>query len=406
MDTKLRNNINWVGALDWNNRDFHGYTTSRGVTYNSYLVRDEKTALIDAVKKPFADELLKNISALTELSKIDYVVCNHAEPDHSSALPIILKSLPNATLVCDKKCAETLGRYYDTDGWTIQTVASGDTLPLGKRTLQFIETPMVHWPESMFTYIPEEKLLFSMDAFGQHYTTSERFDDEVPLHTAIEEAKIYYANIVMPFGKQVAKVLEAASGLEIETIAPSHGVIWRSHIDEILKAYHNWANYRVRPKVLVIYDSMWGSTGQMAEAIVEGASSEGAYAKLVHIRSSDLTRIATEFIDTPAVAFGSATLNQGMMPMAGAVLTYIKGLKPLNKVGFAFGSYGWGKGGPEAVDEWLKDMKWEITREPLKSRYTPTPEILDECREAGKTLAQKAIEMASGSDYEKLVIDP
>lgn len=405
MDTKIRNNIDWVGALDWTNRDFHGYKTSRGVTYNSYLVRDVKTALIDAVKRPFADELLKNIAAFTDHSKVDYVVCNHAEPDHSSALPVIMKALPNATLVCDKKCADVLGMYYDTHGWKIRTVSTGDTISLGKRTLHFIETPMVHWPESMFTYIREEKLLFSMDAFGQHYTTSERFDDEVPLCTAIEEAKIYYANIVMLYGKQVARVLEEASKLEIETIAPSHGIIWRSHVDEILKAYGNWANYRVRPKVLVIYDSMWGSTGQMARAISEGATRAGVETKLVYIRASDLTRIATEFIDVPAVAFGSSTLNQGMMPMAGAVLTYVKGLKPLNKAGFAFGSYGWGKGGPEAVDEWLKEMKWEIMREPLKAKYKPTAEVLEECHEAGKMLAEKALEMSRESGYEDLIID-
>ncbi len=407
MDTKLRNNIDWVGCIDWNNRDFHGYDTPRGMTYNAYLIRDEKIALIDAVKAPFADEYLKNVAGFVDLADVDFLVVNHAEPDHSSGLPIVVKSLPNATVVCDEKCEKALGMHYDTSGWKFHIVKTGDEISLGKRTLSFIETAMVHWPESMFTYVPEEKLLFSMDAFGQHYATSQRFDDEVPLCTIMEEAKVYYANIVMPYGKRVAAVLEQASQLDIEMIAPSHGLIWRSHIPEIIKAYDNWANYRPRPKVLVIYDSMWGSTGKMARAIVEGASVEGVEAELLNIRETGLTRIATEVLDASTIAFGSPTLHQAMMPMAGATLTYLSGLRPQGKAGFAFGSYGWSRGGPEAVDEWLRNLKWEILREPLKSRFRPTPEILDECRSAGKMLAEKAKEMAAGRKTgERICVDP
>ena len=417
MNTTLRESIDWVGHVDWTIRDFHGYDTQRGATYNAYLVRDEQTALIDAVKAPYADELLDNIAALTDPSNVKYVVCNHAEPDHAGGLPRVMDALPDATLVCDKKCAAALSRHHDTSGWKMRIVATGDTIPLGRRTLQFLETPMVHWPESMFTYIPEEKLLFSMDAFGQHYATAQRFDDEVPLHTVMEEAGIYYANIVMPFSKQVAALLKKTATLDIEMIAPAHGVIWRGNVPAILEAYQNWADCRPKPKVLVIYDTMWDSTGRMARAILEGASGRvrsadhhdrhaaeptgprsgpytGIEVQLVHIRQSSLTRIATEVLDAAAVAFGSSTLNQGMMPMAGAVLTYLKGLRPVGKVGFAFGSYGWSRGGPEAVDEYLHAMKWEVLREPLKARYRPTPDVLDECRAAGRMLAQKAKEMA------------
>jgi len=407
MDTTLRKNIDWVGCVDWTVRDFHGYNTDRGVTYNAYLVRDEKTALIDTVKTPFADRLLQNISALTDLTRVDYVVCNHAEPDHAGGMARVLETLPHATLVCNKKCEVALGRHHDSSGWKTRIVATGDTLTLGKRTLEFIETPMVHWPESMFTYIPEEKLLFSMDAFGQHYASSQRFDDEVPLCTVMEEARTYYANIVMPFGRQVAKVLEKAAKLDIEMIAPSHGVIWRSHIAKIVEAYGNWAQCRPKPKVLVIYDTMWDSTGQMARAIHQGASIPGVAAELIYIRGSSLTRIATEILDAATIAFGSSTLNQGMMPMAGAVLTYLKGLRPINKTGLAFGSYGWSKGGPEAVDEDMKAMKWEVLREPIRAQYRPTVEVLDECRAAGRMLAEKAKEMASDRKAgEKLCIDP
>ena len=393
MNTALRENIDWVGYVDWAVRDFHGYNTARGATYNAYLVRDEKTALIDAVKAPYADELLKNIAALADPAGIRYVVCNHAEPDHAGGLSRVMAALPAATLVCDQKCAAALSQHHDTSGWKMQIVATGDTVSLGRRTLRFLETPMVHWPESMFTYVPEEQLLFSMDAFGQHYATSQRFDDQVSFATAMEEARTYYANIVMPFGKQVAALLKKTAKLDISMIAPAHGVIWRKHIPAILEAYRNWADCRPKPKVLVIYDTMWDSTGQMARAILAGASLPGVEAQLIHVRNSNLTRIATEVLDAAAIAFGSSTLNQGLMPMAAAVLTYLKGLRPVGKVGLAFGSYGWSTGGPEAVDKYLQAMKWEVLRAPLKAQYRPTPEVLDECRAAGTMLAEKAREM-------------
>jgi len=338
MNTSLRPGIDWVGFVDWNVRDFHSYSTNRGATYNAYLVRDEKTALIDTVKGPYVRQLLAHIQALADPKRIDYVVCNHAEPDHSSALPQVLAALPNATLVCDRKCQETLGLYYDTAAWKVQVVKTGDRIALGRRTLQFIETPMVHWPDSMFTYVPEETLLFSMDGFGQHYASSHRFDDEEPLDDVMQEARKYYANIVMPYGKQVAKVLEAAAGLEISMIAPSHGVIWRTHLAEILAAYRDWAVCRPKAKVLVVYDTMWGSTAEMAQAILDGASVPDVEARLFAVRSTDLTTLATEVLDTATVAFGSATLNQTLMPMAAAVLNYWQGLRPVGKAGFAFGS--------------------------------------------------------------------
>ena len=394
MSTVLRENIDWVGYVDWNVRDFHGYSTDRGATYNAYLIRDQKTALIDTVKAPFAERLLANIAALADLSRVDYVVCNHAEPDHAGALPRVMAALPNATLVCDARCQKALSEHFDVSGWKFQIVADGETLSLGQRTLQFVETPMLHWPESMFTYVPEEKLLFSMDAFGQHYASSQRFDDETPLATVMDEAKTYYANIVMPFGKQVGQTLQRAATLPIGMIAPSHGVIWRSHIPAILKAYAEWAVCRPAAKIVVVYDSMWDSTGEMAEAIYEGASQPGVEAVLLHIRRTSLTRIATEMLDTACVAFGSSTLNRGMMPMAAAVLTYLKGLRPVGKVGFAFGSYGWGSGGAEAVSEYLTAMQWETPREPLRARYRPTQEVLAACRESGVMLAARAKEMA------------
>ncbi len=395
METTLRENIDWVGYVDWTVRDFHGYDTEQGTTYNAYLIRDEKTALIDAVKPDFGRELLQHVAAKCDLADVDYVVCNHAEPDHSGALPQVIEAMPNAVLVCDKKCEKALSQHYDTSAWKFHIVAEGDTLSLGRRTLTFIETPMVHWPESMFTYVPEEKLLFSMDAFGQHYATSPRFDDELPIGTIMDQAKAYYANIVMPYGKNVVRCLEKAATLDIEMIAPSHGIIWRGGVAEILKAYHDWSAYRPQPKVLVIYDTMWQSTDRMARAILEGASQPGVQAMLINIRRSNLTRIATEVLDCAAVAMGSSTLNRGMMPMVGAVLTYLKGLRPSGKAGFAFGSYGWGKGGPKEIHAYLEAMKWEILRDPLMAQYRPTPEILEECRRAGAMLAERTLEITA-----------
>ncbi|UCC43701.1 MAG: FprA family A-type flavoprotein [Candidatus Zixiibacteriota bacterium] len=394
MNTELRKNITWVGYIDWTVRDFHGYTAERGTTYNAYLIQDDKTALVDTVKAPFGHRLLQNISNLTSLNSIDYVVCNHAEPDHAGALPEIMAALPNATLVLDQKCMDALSEHGDMSGWRTKIVKTGDTVTLGNRTLRFIETPMVHWPESMFTLVPEEKLLFSMDAFGQHYASTQRFADEISLGTVMNETRAYYANILMPYGKQIAKVLKQMDTIDIEMIAPSHGLIWRTHIAELLEAYGNWAAHQPKRKILVIYDTMWESTGEMARAILEGASLNDVDAQLIHVRSSNLTHIATESLEAAAIAFGSSTLNNGMMPMAAAVMTYLKGLRPQGKAGFSFGSFGWGRGGPEAVHDFMESMKWEMLREPLKSKYRPSSEILDECRNAGRMLAEKAKEMA------------
>lgn len=396
MHCSIGNDIDWVGYVDWHVRDFHSYNTDQGATYNAYLVRDAETALIDTVKAPYAELLLRNIAELTPFENIKWVVCNHAEPDHAGALQKVMAALPQATLLCTKKCQQILSQYFDASGWKIKTVSTGDRISIGARELVFAATPFAHWPESMFTYIPQDKTLFSMDAFGQHCATSARFEEEAGLEMILEQAKTYYANILMPYGPAVAKAMAAVADFAIETVAPAHGVIWRRHIPEILDAYRNWSSGKVNPKALVLFDSMWESTTAMAQAIYEGASQPGVEVKLIHIRRSNLTRIADEMLDAAAVAVGSATLNAGMMPAAGAVMTYLDGLKPLGKAGFAFGSYGWSRGGPEIIHEQLSSWKWDLLRAPLKAQYRPTPEILEECRAAGAALAGKAREKAQG----------
>lgn len=309
MTASLRDSIDWVGYVDWNVRDFHGYRTDAGSTYNAYLIRDEKTALIDTVKAPYARDLLAHVSGLVDPTRLDYVVVNHAEPDHAGGLTSVMAACPQATVVTNKKCREILSSYHDTSAWQFQIVGTGDTLSLGSRTLAFLETPMVHWPDSMMTYVPEEKLVFSMDAFGQHYASSGRFDDEVPLEEVMAEAKKYYANIIMWAGKPIARALEAAGKLDIEMIAPSHGVIWRKNLATILAAYGDWVVCRPSPKVLVVYDTMWESTAMMAQAIADGAEGAGATVKLHYIRANDYTQLATETLDAATIAFGSPTLN-------------------------------------------------------------------------------------------------
>jgi len=391
MNTKLRENIYWVGSVDYNVRDFHGYRTERGSTYNAYLILDEKNVLVDTVKAPFAAELLKNIEQHIEADKIDYVICNHAEPDHSGALPVIMKKCSNAKVVCDAKCKAILDLYYDISEWEFELVKTGDSISLGKRSVSFLETPMVHWPESMFTYIPEEKILFSMDAFGQHYSSSKRFDSENELQTILEEAKTYYANIVMLFGRQILKTLEVAKDLEIEIIAPSHGVIWTKHIPEIIAAYKDWAVFKPKKKVLIMYATMWKSTEKMALAVRDGANEFDVDVLFYNVDDIHKTVLATETLDTATIAIGSATLNQGIMPEVASVLTYLKGLKPQNKSVVCFGSYGWAPATKE-LTSYVEAMKLDIMQDPIVCKYRPTEEVLEQCREAGRSLAKKALE--------------
>lgn len=397
MATELRKGIYWVGYVDWSIRDFHGYLTDQGSTYNAYLIVDEKIALVDTVKVPYAKHLLAQVAEIVDPARIDYVICNHAEPDHAGGLTEVMKACPRAELVCNAKCRETLRRYQDIKNWTFKPVSDGQTLSLGRNTLQFIDTPMAHWPESMFTYVAEEKLLFSMDVFGQHYATVQRFDDQVDLAVIQAEAKTYYANIIMLYGKQVAKVLDRAAGLSIEMIAPSHGLIWRKNGGGIIQSYRDWSYCKPQAKVVVLFDSMWGSTEAMARAIVDGAALPGVTVRLLKARTDHITLQATEALDAACLAVGTPTLNMGMMPEIAAGLTYLKGLRPTGKAGFAFGSYGWGKNGAQEVSEVLKQMKVDLLRDPLLSNYAPDAAVLAECRAAGRQLAERALAMASAA---------
>ncbi len=398
MHVELTDGINWVGAIDWNVRDFHGYETRRGSTYNAYLVQGEKTALVDTVKRNFANTLLASVDELTGLDAVDYVIVNHGEPDHSSALPAVMEACPQATVVTNEKAVATLEGYYDPTDWQIEVINSGDSLDLGGRSLTFVQTPMVHWPDSMVSYCPEEKILFSNDAFGQHLASSHRFDDQMDLSVVMEEAKTYYANIVMLYGRPIAKAMEALGDLEIEMIAPAHGVVWREHIPTILDAYTNWVACRPTAKVLVIYESMWQSTDCMAHEIVKGATRDGVEVKLLNVTRTGRTVLATEVLDAAAIAFGSPTLNMTLMPEMAGALTYLKGLSPKNKAAMAFGSYGWAPSGPRAIQQYIEEMDMKILREPLTAQWRPDEQAREACRQAGAMLADYAEEAAANAE--------
>ncbi len=303
----LAEGINWVGVVDWNIRDFHGYVTKRGTTYNAYLVQDEKTALVDTVKHEFSSELLRNIRELVDPSKIDYIIVNHVEMDHSSSLPEIVKHAKNAVIIASQRGKDAITEHYGAD-FNIQTVKTGDELKLGKRTLRFVEAPMLHWPDSMFTYMVEDKILMPNDAFGQHLATSERFDDEVDGHVLMEEAATYFANILMPLAPLITRKLEEVTqmGIPITMIAPSHGIIWRSDPSKIVKAYADWSAGVSKNKVVIVYDTMWGSTDKMARDVAEGAASQGVDVKLLKLRAANRTEAMTEILDAKAGGCGFA----------------------------------------------------------------------------------------------------
>lgn len=374
---EIKKDIYSVGAVDWEVRSFHGYSTERGATYNAYLIMDEKIALIDTVKAPFADELIRRIREITDPEKIDYVISNHVEMDHSGALPEIMKVCKNAKVVTSEpNGVKGLTAHYGS--YDYMPVKAGDTLSLGKHTLSFVATPMLHWPDNMVTYCPEEKLLFSNDGFGQHFASSKRFDDEVDLSIVMQEAKKYYANILMPYGVQAKKAIEIVKGLELDMIAPSHGVIWRSHIQDILKAYETFSDAENNKEAVVVYDSMWHSTEMMAKAVMEGFARKGISAKLYDLKENHISNIMTEVLKAEYIAVGSPTLNSMMMPTVAAFLCYMKGLSPKKKKAFAFGSYGWSGQSIAQIHEELEKMGCEMILEPIRTAYIPKEDTLNE----------------------------
>lgn len=379
-----------VGVTDWNIRDFHGYSTELGTSYNAFLIIDEKIVLIDSVKKDFSDELIQNISSIVDPKKIDMVISNHTEMDHSGSLPRIMHRIgEDKPVYCSSMGVKNLSRHFP-QKFNYQSIKSGETLSIGKRSFTFLETKMLHWPDSMFTYLNEDKILFSSDAFGQHYAGCEEFDDEADEHLIMLHAKKYFANILLLYAPLILNLVEKVMemGLEFKMICPDHGILWRKNPNKIIEAYVKWSKQEPDKKAVVIYDTMWHSTQLMAEAIAEGIHSQGVFVKPMKLREFHRSDIMTEVLESRAVVVGSPTLNNGLFPTLADFLTYMKGLRPKNKLGAAFGSYGWSGEAVGLLQKHLEEMQFEIIEPGMKFQYVPDSKGLEACREMGRKIGR------------------
>ena len=390
---KVTDHVYWVGAIDWTIRDFHGYTTPRGSTYNAYLVMADEITLIDTVKKPFMDEMLARIKSVVDPSKIKYIVSNHSELDHTGSLPDVIDFIKPQKVFASGVGTKTLKDLFH-DEREIIAVENGQSLNLGNMNLTFMETRMIHWPDSMFTYLDVDELLFSQDAFGMHLATLERFADEIPVSTLEYEGATYYANIVLPYSPIVLKALEkvAASGLKISVIAPDHGPTWRKAIGWLIDLYKKWALQKPTAKAVVIYATMWHSTEKMARIISEALAQAGVKVSLISMNETHRSEAVYEVLDAGALIVGSPTLNNNILPQMADVMTYLKGLKPVNKIGAAFGSFGWSGESVKHLEAMLKEMKVDIASESVAVKHVPGADELDQCQKLGKTVAAKLLE--------------
>lgn len=389
---QIKNDIYWVGAVDWNLRSFHGYSLARqGTTYNAYLVKDEKTALFDSVAASHTEELLHCLRTAIDPADIDYLVVNHVEPDHSGALPRLVELVKPEKIFCSPMGKQTLLSHYHRDDWPYEVVGSGQTLRLGKRTVEFLETRMLHWPDSMFSYFRDDRLLMSSDAFGQNWAASERFDDQVDLRRLLDLAAAYYANIILPFSPLVQKLLAKVTdlGWAIDMIAPDHGFIWRSHAADIIAKYAEWSRQIPTRKAVIVYDTMWKSTETMAKAIAEGLIAEGVSVRIMSLKNAHHSDVMPEILDAQAVLVGSPTHNNGMLPLVADMLTYMKGLKPQGKIGAAFGSYGWSGEAVKQITEVLQSAKVEIVADGMRVKHVPSDQDLARCVELGRVVGKE-----------------
>jgi len=379
---RIRDDIYWTGYIDWDLRNFHGYSTHFGSTYNAYFILDESPTLIDTVKSCGCDEMLSRIKEFIDPSKIKYIISNHAEMDHSGSIAKLLELCPEAEVICSPKGKEALKKYFKND-WNFKVVNTGDVLNIGKRKLKFILTPMIHWPDSMATYLESEGILFSNDAFGQHYASYGRFVEEADSDDIFKEAKKYYANIIMPYGSQVQSLLDVLVKFKIETICPSHGLIWRNrqNVETIMDLYGKWAGYVSERKVVIIYDTMWKSTEKIAKKLYELIYKEEIPVKVMNLEVSDISDVVTEIMDSSIVFLGSPMLNNNMLPKVGGLISYLKGLKPKNRQGLTFGSYGWSKAGFKELENSLNDMGIKLLGEGKYFQFIPDEKELDSLKD-------------------------
>lgn len=387
---KVSENVYWVGAIDWELADFHGYATPRGSTYNAFLILDEKITLIDTVKAPFFDEMMSRIQSVIDPTKIDIIVSNHSEMDHTGALPRTVAATSPSQVYASGKGVKAISRHMD-PGIEVTAVVEGDELSLGQGKLTFLMTSMVHWPDSMFAYYDRDGVLFSNDAFGMHLASTERWADELEEGVIRKETTTYYANILWPTSKAVQGVLKKVDAFEspINIIAPDHGPLWRENgIKMVLDWYRKWSAAEVDGRnIVILYDSMWGSTAKLAAIVADGVASGGASAKVLPLGKVSRADAATELLEASAVAVGSPNLNGGLFPTVADVLTYLKGLRPTKPTipGAVFGSYGWSPAVFKTLATEMEALGVELLEDPLKSNYVPA----DDERQAAFALGEK-----------------
>ncbi|WP_320171520.1 FprA family A-type flavoprotein [Maridesulfovibrio sp.] len=388
---KIKEGVHWLGVVDWNCRNFHGYARSaKGTTYNSFYIEDEKKVLVDTVYKGFDDQLLCALAHLTDPSEVDYIVVNHLEPDHAGSLDRMVEICKPEKIFVSPMGGKALNTFFDCSDWPIHVIKSGEEVSIGKRTLRFYETRMLHWPDNMFTYVPEEKMLFTSDAFGQNIASSERFVDELSKEYVADYMQQYYANIITPYSPKVLKTLETfgALNLDVDTICPDHGLIFRG--DDCAFAFEKYAEYAKqtpKKKAVLFYDTMWHSTEKMIGAVASGLVSEGVSVKVMSVKTNHHSDIMSEVFDAAAVVIGSPTHNNGILPGMADALTYIKGLRPQGKIGAAVGSFGWSGECVNILKEWLENMSMDIIEPNIKAKNRPDHDVLKECFDLGVRIA-------------------
>lgn len=391
---KVKNNVHWVGKIDWELRKFHGdeYSTHKGSSYNSYLVMEEKVALIDTVWGPFAKEFVENLRQKTDLGKIDYIIASHAESDHSGALPELMRHIPDVPIYCTKNGVKSLKGLYHQD-WNFQVVKTGDRLSLGAKDLIFVEAPMLHWPDSMFSYLTGDEILFSNDGFGQHFASEHMFNDRVDQNDLYQECIKYYANILTPFSPMVTKKIKEVLSLDLplDMICTSHGIIWRDNPAQIVEKYLQWADNYQENQITLLYDTMWDSTRVMAEQIAAGIreKDDKVTVKLYNLAKTDKNDAITEIFKSKAILMGSPTVNNGILVSVAGLIEEIKGLKFKNKKAAAFGSYGWSGEAVKNISGRLQDSGFEIIDQGLRLTWSPDEESRAACREYGRTFVQQ-----------------
>jgi len=390
MSFSVKENITWVGKIDWELRKFHGeeYSTHRGSSYNSYLVKDNKTALIDTVWTPFAKEFVYNLKQTGALGSIDFVVANHGEPDHSGALPELMREIPDRPIYCTANAIKSLKGQYHQD-WNFQPVKTGDKLSLGDKELVFIEAPMLHWPDTMFCYLTQDNVLFSIDAFGQHYASELLFNDLVNQTELYQECLKYYANILTPFSRMVDRKIKEVLGLNlpVDMICPGHGIIWRQDPLQIVNKYLEWAGDYQEDQITIIYDTMWNSTRKMAEMIAAGLqqADDKVTIKLFNCSRADKNDIITEIFKSKAILAGSPTIDKGILFHMAGILEEMRGLSFKNKKAAAFGSYGWSGESVKMITEKLREGGFEVVNDGIRGMWTPDQQGRENCLNFGKT---------------------